>query len=196
MLFKTIYADPPWRYNQAISRNGYARGGLPYPTLSTEEIIKLPVSSLCEEDAMCFLWSTNAHIHDALHVMESWGFEYKTMITWVKNNMGLGFWFRGKTEHLLFGVKGHPRSKYHGPHGAMAGMNFTTVFEAKKADHSRKPEYAYTIIEAISEEPRIELFARQTRPGWFSVGNEIDGKDIIQALPKPVETPLTNLEMF
>jgi len=174
--YKTILADPPWRYRQNLGRGKKAgdstRGGLPYSTLSVNQIMKLPVNDLADKDSMLFLWTTNAHIHDALHVMEIWGFTYKTMITWMKHHFGLGYWFRGQTEHLLFGVKGKPRSKFKGVHGA-TGMSWSTLIYAKRTKHSKKPEIFYKMIEDVSEPPRLELFARRKRCGWDVWGNEV-----------------------
>ena len=183
--YRTILADPPWFYRQRLGRGKRAgdstRGGLPYPALTVEEIMKLPVNKITDKDCMLFLWTTNAHIHDALHVMKSWGFTYKTMITWAKHHFGLGYWFRGQTEHLLFGVKGNPRSKFKGKHGA-TGMSWSTLVYAKRTEHSRKPEIFYKMIEDVSEPPRLELFARRKRPGWDVWGNEIKS-DIDLSIP-------------
>jgi len=176
MKFKTIYIDPPWHYKQKLGRGKKAghttRGGLPYPTLSFKALTSLPIDKLADKDCMLFLWSTNAPIHDALHLIETWGFKYKTMITWAKTHFGLGYWFRGQTEHLLFAVKGKPRSKFTAPHGA-TGKNWSTLIIAKRGAHSKKPETFYEMIEDISEPPRLELFARKKRAGWYVWGNEV-----------------------
>lgn len=176
LKYKTIYADPPWLYKQKLGRGkaegDSTRGGLPYTPLTSEQIANLPIQELADNDCMLFLWTTNSHIHDALHVMESWGFKYKTMITWVKNQFGLGYWFRGQTEHLLFGIRGNPRSKMQGPHGA-TGKALSTVLVAKREEHSKKPSIVYKMIEDISEEPRLELFARARREGWSAWGDEV-----------------------
>jgi len=174
--YKAILADPPWPYKQKLGRGKKAghttRGGLPYKTMSIEEIADLPVSKIADKNCMLFLWTTNSHIHNALHIVERWDFTYKTMITWVKHHFGLGYWFRGQTEHLLFGVRGKPRAKFKGPHGA-TGKSWSTVVFAKRTVHSKKPEIVYEMIEDISEPPRIELFARTKRPGWDVWGNEV-----------------------
>jgi len=176
MLYKTILADPPWSYQQKLGRGkkegDTTRGGVPYSTMTLEQIASLPIQTLADDHCMLFLWTTNSHIHEALHVMEKWGFEYKTTITWVKNQIGLGYWFRGQTEHLLFGVRGNPRSKLKGPHGA-TGKALSTVIFAKREGHSKKPSIVYKMIEDISEEPRLELFARARRFGWQVWGNEV-----------------------
>lgn len=122
MRFRTILIDPPWLYEQRLGRGKKAgdttRGGLPYRSMSVQELEALPIQAISGEDCMLFLWATNAHIHEALHLMEKWGFKYKTMVTWAKTQIGLGYWFRGQTEHLLFGVRGNPRGRMSGPHGA------------------------------------------------------------------------------
>lgn len=146
--------------------------------MSVDEIAKLPITDLADKDCMLFLWTTNAHIHDALHLIDQWKFTYKTMITWAKHHFGLGYWLRGQTEHLLLAIKGNPRSRMAGPHGA-TGKSWSTLVYAKREEHSKKPEIFYTLIEDISEPPRLELFARNKREGWDVWGNEVDSDIII-----------------
>lgn len=172
--YKTILADPPWDYNQKLSSHKTTRGGAiqHYSLMSLEEIKKFPVPDLLDKDAMFWLWVTNSFIHEGLHLLEFWGLQYKTMATWVKNIFGLGYWLRGQTEHILLGVKGKPRSKMRGPHGA-SGLGWSTIIYAKRTRHSEKPEGGYQMIEALGEAPRLELFARYKREGWDSWGDEI-----------------------
>lgn len=174
--FRTILADPPWPYTQPLGRGTragqLARGGLPYQSLSIEEIQALPVGRLADVDCQCWLWTTNAHIHPALHTLECWGFEYKTMLTWAKPGIGLGYWLRGQTEHLLLGVKGHPRSKMIGPHGA-TGHAWSTLLSASGGPHSQKPPASYDLVEAIGESPYLELFARTYHLGWEIWGDAV-----------------------
>ncbi len=180
----TLLIDPPWPYNQKLSGKK-TRGGVEkhYSTMSLEEISLLPVPDIIAADAIVWLWTTNAHIHPAHHVLEDWGVTYKTMGTWTKRRFGLGYWLRGKTEHLLLAIQGHPRTGYHGPHGAMASP-WSTLIEGPALDdaflmtgkwrgHSVKPRSSYEMIEAISPKPRLELFARKRRKGWEAWGDEL-----------------------
>lgn len=169
--YQTILADPPWPYRQKLN-SSTTRGGLKYPTMTMSEIMALPVRQWMADDCQCWLWSTNAHLHDAFHVLEAWGLRYITMATWVKTKMGLGYWLRGKTEHLLLGVKGSPRKKFIGIHGE-SGYDWSTFMYAAPHGHSEKPGCAYDMIEALSEGPRLELFARKHRFGWETWGDEL-----------------------
>ena len=176
VLYRTIMADPPWPYRQPLGRGRrageLARGGLPYSALSVEEIAAFPIGDLSAPDCMCWLWSTNSHLHEAFHVLEEWGFTYKTMVTWDKGRIGLGYWLRGATEHLLLGIKGNPRSRMKGPHGA-TGMAWSTIIREPPQAHSVKPQAAYDMAEALGEPPRLELFARRRRLGWDAWGNQV-----------------------
>src|ERR1700693_5705923 len=87
--FRVIVADPPWRYE-----NG---NDLPYPTMPIEDIKAMPVGDIADENAILWLWATNAHLRIAFDVVEAWGFEYKTLLTWVKDRMGTGEWLRGQS---------------------------------------------------------------------------------------------------
>jgi hypothetical protein len=99
--FRTIVIDPPWQYS------GAPRQRPTYATMTQTELLALPVSSWADDPAHLYLWSTNADLRDAFELMEVWGFEFKTMITWVKPSFGMGSYFRTSTEHVLFGVRGH-----------------------------------------------------------------------------------------
>lgn len=104
--YKTIYADPPWWE----SGGGKIKRGADrhYPLMKTSEIIAMAdmINKLTDENCHLYLWATNNHLIDAFDVMKAWGFRYVTMITWVKDRAGLGQYYRGLSEHCLFGVKG------------------------------------------------------------------------------------------
>jgi ParB/RepB/Spo0J family partition protein len=155
--FQVIVADPPWRYESG--------NNLPYPTMGIEEIMGLAASDIADEDAILWLWTTNAHLRVAFDVVKSWGFEYKTLLTWVKDRMGTGEWLRGQTEHCLLATRGKPVF-IHGNH--------TTVLKALRREHSRKPEEFYILVEATCPGSKVELFARQARAGWQAFGNQTD----------------------
>jgi N6-adenosine-specific RNA methylase IME4 len=165
--YKTILADPPWME----SGGGKIKRGADrhYSLMKTRDIIALPVKSIAADNAHLYLWSTNNFLSDALEVMAAWGFEYKTMITWVKDRFGLGQYFRGITEHVLFGVRGFV------PYKIIDGkrQQGTTVIQAPRREHSRKPDELYAMIEKVSYPQFIELFARHERSGWDCWGNEI-----------------------
>ena len=127
-----------------------------------EDIKAMPVESLAADDALLWLWTANAHLRVAFEVAEAWGFKYKTMLTWVKDRMGTGEWLRGQTEHCLLAARGKPVF-LHGNH--------TTVLEATRREHSRKPEEFYALVEATCPGSRVELFGRQRRKGWEVYGN-------------------------
>jgi N6-adenosine-specific RNA methylase IME4 len=154
--FGTIYADPPW----TLTTPGVRRK-LHYDRMTTEDICAIPVGDIATDDAHLWLWSTNAHLPEALSVMAAWGFKYRTVLTWKKNRMGTGWWLRGKTEQLLFGAKSTKQRSNPG--------NVTTILEAPVHGHSEKPEEARAIIERLSPGPYLEMFAREQHPGWTSL---------------------------
>lgn len=166
--YKTIYADPPWKESGGGKIKRGADGH--YDLMSTTDIMNLPVQSLLsEEGAHLYLWATNNHLEDAFKVMKKWGFEYITMITWLKDKQGLGQYFRGMTEHCLFGA-----TKIRLPYKIIDDkrQQGVTGFLAERTIHSKKPEQMRKMIEVVSYEPRIELFAREKFSGWDCWGNE------------------------
>jgi N6-adenosine-specific RNA methylase IME4 len=153
--FQVVVADPPWQYDTGSS--------LPYPTMAIDEIKAIPVRDIADENATLWLWTTNAHLPVAFDVVAAWGFEYKTLLTWVKDRMGTGEWLRGQTEHCLLGARGKP---------VFLHENHTTVLEAARREHSRKPEEFYALVEATCPGAKVELFCRQHRNGWQVYGND------------------------
>lgn len=165
--YKTIYADPPWyEAGGGKIKRGADRH---YDLMKTKDIIALPIASLAEENCHLYLWTTNNFLPDALAVMKAWGFTYKTIITWNKDRIGLGQYFRGLTEHCLFGVKGNL------PYKVIGGKRCQgkTGFYAPKSKHSAKPQEMRTMIEAVSYAPFLELFARKAVKSWDCWGNEV-----------------------
>ena len=144
-------------------------------TLSLDEIIALPVAQVTREKAHLYLWCPNALLPEGLAVMKAWGFTYKSNIVWHKvrkdggpDGRGVGFYFRNVTELILFGVKGK-NARTLAP-----GRRQVNYLATRKREHSRKPDEQYEIIEACSPGPFLELFARGTRKGWATWGNQAD----------------------
>lgn len=120
------------------------------------------------------MWITNNHLPDGLRVIEAWGFRYITLITWFKDKVGLGQYFRGQTEHVMFAVRGMLPYKVDENGKRCQGA---TGFYDIRTEHSRKPETMRQMIERVSATPerkKIELFARTQTEGWFCWGNETD----------------------
>ena len=167
--YKTIYADPPWHE----SGGGKIKRGADrhYPLMKTTEIESLPVNGLIHPDGChLYLWATNNHLQDAFKVINAWGFEYITTITWMKDRPGLGQYFRGITEHCLFAV-----TKKRLPYKVIARkrqQGLTGFYELKR-EHSRKPDIMRNMIETVSYKPRIALFAREEHSGWDCWGDEV-----------------------
>ena len=171
--FKTILADPPWKFENYTGKVAPEHKRLNrYTTMNLKDIKSLPVSNICEESAHLYLWVPNALLSEGLEVMKSWGFKYKTNLIWYKirkdggpDRRGVGFYFRNVTEIVLFGVKGSMRT-------LQKGRSQENIILERKREHSRKPDGLYKIIEECSEGDYIELFARQQIQGWEQWGND------------------------
>ena len=167
--YAVLYADPPWHFEVYNEESGVERAaGNHYPTMSLEDICALPVLSLATPDAVLFMWTTAPHLRESFDVLVAWGFEYKTNIVWMKDKIGLGYFVRNQHELLLVATRGDMPSP-------SPANRPPSVISAPRREHSRKPDEAYALIERMYPElPRIELFARQTRPGWARWGNEVE----------------------
>jgi N6-adenosine-specific RNA methylase IME4 len=172
--FATILADPPWQFINRTGKIAPEHGRLArYPTLTVGEIAALPVEKVAAPTAHLYLWCPNALLPDGLAVMKAWGFTYKSNIVWHKvrkdggsDGRGVGFYFRNVTELMLFGVRGK-NARTLAP-----GRRQVNLLATRKREHSRKPDEQYAIIEACSPGPFLELFARGTRKGWATWGNQ------------------------
>ena len=163
--YPIIYADPPWEYDHLISVSREIENQ--YPTMDIDAICALPVNDTATEDAMLFLWVPPSFLHKGIRVIEAWGFNYLTSMVWDKMVMGMGYYARQQHEHLLLASRGtaivpDPSSLS------------SSVVSAKRTEHSAKPAKFYDIIENMYPAlPKIELFARNERPGWSTFGNQV-----------------------
>ena len=176
--YNIIYADPPWEYKQSGSKkNSRGMAKQHYNTMCTNEICALPISKIKTDNAICFLWATFPNISEALKVMESWRFEYKTAgFVWVKKNKksntnfwGMGAYTRANAEVCLLGISKKTKAKQ-----IVKSNSVHQIIESKIEEHSKKPDIVRDkIVELCGDIPRIELFARQQVEGWDCWGNEV-----------------------
>lgn len=167
--FRVIYADPPWRYNDAGVINGsdsYGRAERHYPTMSMTEIQDLPIVDIVEDNAVLFLWTTSPFLEDVFKVIKAWGFEYKTSFVWDKVKHNFGHYNSVRHEMLLVCTRGLCT-----PDNVKL---YDSVQSIERSDqHSEKPKEFREIIDDIYPYgARIELFARKQVDGWESWGNE------------------------
>lgn len=174
--FATVLADPPWRFQNRTGKVAPEHYRLSrYGTMALDEICALPVADLCEDTAHLYLWVPNALLPQGLVVLAAWGFEYKSNLVWHKvrkdggpDGRGVGFYFRNTTELVLFGTRGK-NARTLAP-----GRSQVNIIKTQKREHSRKPDELYDIIEACSPGSYLELFARGSRRGWQTWGNQAD----------------------
>lgn len=177
-LYRTILIDPPWpQHGGGRIKRGADRH---YGLLKVRDIVPTILGSNSftpADDAHLYLRTTNNHMPDAIKVVSDLGFRYVTLLTWAKPGFGIGQYFRGQTEHLIFAVRGDGL-------GLMRGLtprrNISTLVSADwsrdgrgRKVHSAKPVEFYGLVETVSPGPRLEMFARSQRPGWDSWGDEV-----------------------
>ncbi len=162
--FPTIYADPPWPYENKASRGAAVNH---YPTMSISEICAEPIPQLAEEDAHLHLWTTNAFLREAMDVIDTWGFTFKSCLVWVKNEIGMGNYWRVSHEFLLLGVRGKLTFR---------DRTLPSWIQAHRTIHSRKPGAVRELIERASPAPYLELYGREELPNsaWTVYGNRVE----------------------
>lgn len=198
--YRVILADPPWRFDTR-SANGRDRcpDGIPktraaqrrntterhYKTMTTEQIMALPVGEWAARDCILFLWAVDPMLPQALAVGSAWGFQFKTVaFYWAKLRrttskrgkqyadrdardfpMGTGYWTRPNPEQCLLFTRGRP---------IRLAPDVRKLIIAPRREHSRKPDEQYERIERLARGPYLEMFARQRRRGWDAWGNQTE----------------------
>ena len=167
--FKTVVIDPPWpqRGGGKVKRGADKPDKLLDTPRIIETILTCPYWANVSDNAHLYLWVTNNQVPDGLRVMEALGFRYITNVCWSKNSIGLGQYFRGKHELVLFGTKGR------GVAVRTDDRSIPSLFEANKTTHSQKPDAFYDMVTRRSDGPYLDVFARHHRPGWTVWGDEV-----------------------
>lgn len=168
--FNVIACDPPWPYDLIGSRNPWEtydragrRASAPYNEMTLPQIIANEPPAA--DDCILWLWTTHRFMGDALSIIKLWGFTHKAIVTWIKDQMGLGSWLRSKSEFCIMAIKGKPK---------VALENQTTVMEGPLREHSRKPDSFYELVESLvpNSYRKLDMYSREKREGWDQLGNE------------------------
>jgi N6-adenosine-specific RNA methylase IME4 len=159
----TIYADPPWAYDNQSTRAATKNH---YRTMTVEQLCALPVARIAADDGHLHLWTTNGFLFEAPKIFAAWGFEFKSTFVWVKPKLGIGNYWRNAHEILLTGVRGD--AKRFNDHSLISWL------ECQRGPHSEKPEQIRSFIERASPGPRLEMFGRKAVDGWYVWGDQIE----------------------
>ena len=190
--YRVAVVDLPWPYENRADDPSH-QGARPYPMMTIAQMCALSVSSIMHDDAVLWLWTTNAYMREAFAVLDAWGFEQKTILTWVKDRFGTGDWLRGQTEHCLLAMRGHP---------VVTLTNQSTVLFAPMRGHSLKPCEFYDLVKSLCPAPRYaDLFSRyRHNEKWDCHGDEapppnnVDGLDIPDFLDRTKGPPAGRAE--
>jgi N6-adenosine-specific RNA methylase IME4 len=172
--YGAIYADPPWSFRN-WSAKGTGRNAVShYECLDFSKIAELPIADFAADNCALFLWAADPLLPRAMELIRSWGFEYKTVaFYWVKLNSaakhetdyftGLGYWTRANPEQCLLATRGKPMRR---------AKDVKRLVVEKRREHSRKRDCVRDRIERLVGSPYLELFARETKANWDSLGNQ------------------------
>lgn len=180
MKYKIGYIDPPWRFQSWSGRGEAKSASQHYDCMPVDEIAKLPISEMFEDDAAIFVWVVQSMLPEALQLIKAWQFNFKTVaFAWVK--------IKGKQDRLFYagedvkiGMGYHTRAGFEQCWLATRGKGYERLSKGEPQvvfsplrEHSRKPDQvADAIVRLCGDVPRIELFARTQRPGWTVWGNQ------------------------
>jgi N6-adenosine-specific RNA methylase IME4 len=174
--FRTIVIDPAWDYDW-LSLAARAKPG--YAMQSIESLRVLDVKAWADQDEGCHLycWTTNNFSGEAHKLVEHWGFQHRTMLTWIKPPpFGLGSYFRNSTEQCLFATLGDTTTRH-------AAASIPTHFEAPRGEHSEKPEKFYEIVRAASYPPYGEGNQREARSDFVNLFVSRDEQQAAERIP-------------
>jgi N6-adenosine-specific RNA methylase IME4 len=177
--YGVIYADPPWSFKN-YSEKGTGRNPVAhYACMDLKQIAAMDIGQFAAKDCVLFLWAVDPLLPKAFELIEAWGFEYKTVaFYWAKTNKranlsalsandfftGLGYWTRANIEQCLLATRGKP---------PRMAKDVRRLIVSPRREHSRKPDETYKRIERLAKGPYLELFSRQSRPGWDAAGEEL-----------------------
>ena len=179
--FDVVMIDPPWHFDLYSAKGDEKSPQAQYATMSLSEVAALPVGDLCSDGGLVFLWCTWPLVARGDHawVMRRWGFEPVTGGAWAKRTAsgklrwGPGYVLRSVCEPFLIGSLCARTAR-----GASLTNMIETVHDAVldgvAREHSRKPEEAYALLEALTPDARrADVFSRQARPRWTAWGHEV-----------------------
>jgi N6-adenosine-specific RNA methylase IME4 len=162
--FGTIVLDPPWPWRDTLNKKHY-------DSMTLDEIRAIPVRASGADHL--WMWTTNAHLVEALITALRWGYQYRSLLTWAKPRSGVGWWLRGQTEHVIFAT----RTRQH----RRRPDRISTLLSAPRRAHSVKPDEFYEIVQTLSPGPYLELFARRPRAGWTTLISDRPPEEITAA---------------
>lgn len=198
--YDLLYVDPPWKYKNTVS-NGAAENH--YPTMELHEMMQMPINQICKPDCVMFMWHVSAMPLEALKLVESWGFKFKSMkaFTWVKLNkrfqrelkkkfcIGTDEFNRLSEHEVLMLLQkftkmnggNYTRANTEDVLVAIKGKGLERIDAAVKqivfapiGEPSEKPNIIRKEIERLyGDVDRIELFCRHSPEGWDTFGNQV-----------------------
>jgi len=157
-LYDIIVVDPPWKYGRKYDAES-GRVSSPYPEMSFDELKEMEIPS--NNDCILWCWTTDQFIWDAKELLENWGFDYKVILIWDKDKMGIGSWLRLQCEFCLLGIKGKP---------LWEAKDIRDIIREPRTEHSVKPESFYKMIDDNFIGRKLDYFGRKQRGGWEIYG--------------------------
>lgn len=175
MAYDVIMADPPWRFDLWSEKGEAKSAEAQYETMDLEAIRALPVADLARPDCLLWLWATAPLLDKQIGVLERWGFAFVSAGAWHKRRWGTGYVWRNVCEFVLLGTRGRPKVR---------GASIPNYIDENRRQHSRKPDKAYRMAEAmLPDARRCSLFERPERRGWEGWGDQY-GQPIEKRAPR------------
>lgn len=173
--FGVVIADPSWTIHMNLN----------YSSLRDDELLSMRMDKL-QKKGLFLLWVTGRTIETGREFLNTWGYKVINQITWIKTSQLIrtistgrtGHWLNHSKEHLLVGMKGDDIKWLN------KGIDVQILISSTR-ETSRKPDEIYGIVDRMCSPGvrKLEIFGRQhnTRPGWLTVGNQLDGVHLVES---------------
>lgn len=189
--YQLLLADPAWAFRTFAGRHRtptqkkFREAEDHYPTMSVEGMALLAPQRYAAKNSVLAMWAVGSHLDAALRLGAAWGYTFRTdLFYWLKQKLvhadqvdwitgdipepriSMGYYTRKQLEPCLLFTRGKGLP--------VKANDVRQLIIAPTAEHSRKPAEQYDRLERLfGDVKRIELFARNTRAGWDSWGNEV-----------------------
>ncbi len=178
LFYELIVIDAPWGFD-LYSKDGAKKSALAkYDLMRDDDVKGLPVGKLASMNCLLYCWATAPQLPLAIECVKAWGFEYKSFMVWRKTTasgkvrVGTGYRVRTTGEIVVVATLGNPKQAFVPP----------TIFDGIAREHSRKPDEFYALCDRVMPHARrADVFARESRDGWDSFGNEATKFDGVAA---------------
>ncbi len=124
-------------------------------------LTELPILKMASTDCILWLWTPVKHIRNVFPVLDKWGFEFRTILAWLKPEAVKGEWLYEMADFCFVATRGEPAIN--------TDCKLGTFLKAMAEKGAHEPQHFFTMVEERCAGPtRLEIFAESPREGWLA----------------------------